>query len=168
MVEQIRDYLQRAGGHVSADLSALEQVNRVANACRKNLGFVCVVIKDLADLHDELKTVLSYIVQPTDKRRDITCACLCCQQRLAGRKNQGAVGADAFTGKFLDGLNAVADHWYFDNDLIVDLGQLSSFAQHSFQISRNHFSAYVIVHDIAYGFIVSSHLVTTNAFLGHE
>src|SRR5215208_2775201 len=99
MLQQSQNRFQRTGTDISAELSSTHNMIRASDRGSKYLCSISLYCKDIGYLFDEQHSVPAAVVNPPDKRRNISGPGLCSQYRLPCGKNQGAVCPDAIISK---------------------------------------------------------------------
>ena len=100
------DYIAgiRNRSDISASLCTVNDMDRVADARRDDLGLDVVHHKDLGDLVDQVDTRHGDVVQSAQERGNVGCSCSCSQQSLCCGKDQSYVGLNALCVQNLNSL----------------------------------------------------------------
>src|SRR5882757_3299222 len=112
---------------------------------RQDLCLKALDSVDIGDLLDQLDAIPAAVVDPSDKRRNISGSCFCSQDRLSGRKYQGTIGLDTIIGKPLDGFYTILDHRHFYNNIRVDCVEFFTFFNDLLEFGRDHFGADIAI-----------------------
>src|SRR5882762_860392 len=139
MFEQSHYRLYRAGTNMGAQLGAFYDLIGIPYRGGEDLCPVALYGKDTRDLTDQLRAFPSAVIDPADERGDIGSAGFCRQQRLARRKNQGTIRADALSFQPFDGFHAVFYHGNLYHDPGMEMGKLLTFRYNFLEIGRQHF-----------------------------
>ena len=96
------------GGHIGTEFCALQQMKWMPDRSSKHLAIHPIIGKNGYQIVNDLKTIMSNIVQTTQKWRYKRCSGFGRQQTLVGLKNKGAIGPYAPVWKIFDGFKDYA------------------------------------------------------------
>ena len=169
VAQQALDGRERARRHVGARIEAGHDVLRMADRGGEHLGGVAVVAVDLHDPAHELHAVGADVVQTAHERRHVGRTCLGGEQRLTGREDERAVGADSLLREILHGADTLGRARQLHHDAGVQCGQLLALAHHALEIGGDHLGAHVAIDDVAdFDVVTAACLLAADVLLGHQ
>ena len=122
----------------------------ITNAGSNNLGSNAIQLKGFNDIFYKLHAVFTDIVQTTDERADIGCACTSSQQRLRHAEYQRYVGFDAFSAENLYSLQAFGNAGNLNNNVVGNLHELACFFHHTGTFRADNLCTYRAFHKLSY------------------
>lgn len=139
MLGHLLDDLVGNGGNVGAGEGAFGDVHGMADAGRDDLGGDAVGVEYLGDFGDEVGAADADVIETANERADKGSAGTGGEQSLVGREDERHIDFDAFGGQGMTRLESFHGHRNLDDHILVDLGDLASFADHAFGVGGGRF-----------------------------
>ena len=132
MLDQLLDHLEGHGSDMCAHARGGDDMDWMADARGQHLCLPVVVTVNFYDLGQQFQSILSNVVQASEKRADVSCASLGCENGLSSREAERDVDLDSFIRQPLGSFQPITCERAFDDYVRRNPSILAPFAQHTF------------------------------------
>lgn len=122
VVEHAEDAAEGAGDDIGAGFGGLDDVTGSTDGGCQDVGVVVLNGEYFGNLADEGHAVPIGVIDATDEWGYEVGTGLCSEYGLRCGKYEGAVGANTLFRKMTKCLDAIFNHWDFDNDVVGNFG----------------------------------------------